>query len=32
MIAVSFLKSKYSRVDTIQKIAESDADLIHVDL
>ena len=32
MIAISFLKSKYSRVDTIQKIAESDADLIHVDL
>ena len=32
MIAVSFLKSKYSRVDTIHKIDESNADLIHVDL
>lgn len=32
MIAVSFLKSKYSRVDTIHKIDESKADLIHVDL
>lgn len=32
MIAVSFLKSLYSRRETIQKIDESDADLIHVDL
>ena len=32
MIAVSFLKSKYERSNTIQKIDESIADLIHVDL
>ena len=32
MIAVSFLKSKYERGETLQKIMASDADLIHVDL
>ena len=32
MIAVSFLKSLYNRSDTIKKIDESDADLIHLDL
>lgn len=32
MIAVSFLKSLYSRSETIKKIDESEADLIHVDL
>ena len=32
MIAVSFLKSKYTRSETIHKIDESKADLIHVDL
>ena len=32
MIAVSFLKSLYSRSETIKKIDESKADLIHVDL
>ena len=32
MIAVSFLKSLYSRCETIKKIDESDADLIHIDL
>ncbi len=32
MIAVSFLKSNYNRYDTIKKIDESKADLIHVDL
>ena len=32
MISVSFLKSKNSRDKTIQKIDESSADLIHVDL
>ena len=32
MIAVSFLKSLYNRSDTIKKIDESNADLIHVDL
>lgn len=32
MIAVSFLKSKLSRIETLKKIDESDADLIHVDL
>lgn len=32
MIAVSFLKSKYDKLTTIQKIDKSIADLIHVDL
>lgn len=32
MIAVSYLKSKYDKLETINKINESDADLIHVDL
>ena len=32
MIAVSFLKSLYTRRETIHKIDESKADLIHVDL
>ena len=32
MIAVSFLKSKYERGETLQIIMASDADLIHVDL
>ena len=32
MIAVSFLKSLYTRSDAIKKIDASDADLIHVDL
>ena len=32
MIAVSFLKSLYNRSDTIKKIDESNADLIHLDL
>ena len=32
MIAVSFLKSKYDRLTTIQNIDRSIADLIHVDL
>ena len=32
MIAVSFLKSLYTRSDTIKRIDESNADLIHVDL
>ena len=32
MIAVSFLKSLYSRSETIKKIDESKADLLHVDL
>lgn len=32
MIAVSFLKSKFNKEDTIKKIDESTASLIHVDL
>lgn len=32
MISVSYLKSKYSKEETIQKINESIADMIHVDL
>jgi len=32
MIAVSYLKSKYDKLEIINKINESDADLIHVDL
>ncbi len=32
MISVSFLKSKYDRITTLNMIDESDADLIHVDL
>ena len=32
MIAVSFLKSKLDRLNTIYKINDSTADLIHVDL
>ena len=32
MIAVSYLKSKFSKLDTIKKINESIASLIHVDL
>ena len=32
MISVSFLKSKYSRLDTLKLIDESIADFIHVDL
>ena len=32
MIAVSYLKSKLNKIDTIKGIEESDADLIHVDL
>jgi len=32
MIAVSYLKSKYSKEETIKKIDESIADFIHVDL
>ena len=32
MIAVSYLKSKFSKEETIRNIDNSDADLIHVDL
>lgn len=32
MIAVSYLKSKFNKIETIKKINESNADLIHVDL
>ena len=32
MISVSYLKSKYSKIETIKKIDESIADAIHVDL
>lgn len=31
-VAVTFLKSKYSKEDTIKKIMETDADYIHVDM
>ena len=32
MIAVSFLKSKFNKLETIKKIDQSNASLIHVDL
>ena len=32
MISVSYLKSKYNKLETIKKIDESIADAIHVDL
>lgn len=32
MISISFLKSNYNRLDTILKINETDAELLHVDI
>ena len=32
MIAVSFIKSKFNKLETIKKIDESNSEFIHVDL